>query len=244
LQAACALDKNSTGNPTLALASLRREILRMGQIVEVMIRPVMELYQSGDIEKIKSIKHLDKGVNLSLTAIRRYVASLDRNKMTKKNSRLARELTEYAISLETAGDVVAKRLLVLAEKYNVRRLKFSDNGWAELVRIHERVVANTTLAFNVLVSEDIESARLLIEEKTEMATLERKSRNKHLKRLRSGDEISFESSDVHLETLRALKDFNSQISAVAYPILYRSGQLLETRLVENPELGDEIEKSK
>ncbi len=238
-----ALDKDATDKPALALASLRREVLRMGQIVEIMIKPVMELYQSGDIEKIKSIKHLDKGVNSSLTSIRRYVASLNRHRMCKKDNRCARELTEYAISLETAGDIVAKRLLVLAEKYNTRRLKFSDNGWAELVRIHERVVANTTLAFNVLISEDIESARLLIEEKTEMATLERKSRNKHLKRLRSGDEISFESSDLHLETLRALKDFNSQISAVAYPILYRSGQLLETRLVENPELGDEIEKS-
>ena len=238
-----ALDKNSLDKPVLALASLRREVLRMGQIVETMVRPVMELYQSGNIEKIKAVKHLDKGVNLSLSAIRRYVASLDNSKMKKADNRVARELTEYAINLETAGDIVAKRLLVLAEKYNTRRLKFSDSGLKELVRIHERVMANTVLAFNVLVSKDVESARMLIEEKSEMATLERKSRNKHLKRLKSGDEISFESSDVHLETLRALKDFNSQISAVAYPILYRSGQLLETRLVENPYLGDEIEKA-
>jgi len=88
------------------------------------------------------------------------------------------------------------------------------------------------LAFNVLVSEDIESARLLMAEKTEMAAKERRSRKRHLKRLREGTENSFESSDVHLETLRALKQLNSQIAAIAYPILYRTGQLLETRLVE------------
>ena len=243
LQPTSALDMNSLDKPKQALASLRREILRMGQIVQVMLAPVMEVYKSGDKQKIASLKHLDKSVNSALSGIRRYVISLDKSKMNKKDNRAARELTEYAISLETAGDIISKRLLVLAEKYNDRGLKFSDNGWAELVRIHDRIMANTTLAFNVLISEDIESARLLIEEKHEMANLERKSRNKHIKRLRSGDETTYESSDVHLETLRALKDFNSQISSVAYPILYRSGQLLETRLVENPELGHEIEKS-
>ena len=244
LKATSVLDKSAKDKPALALASLRREVLRMGQIVEIMIKPVMELYQSGDIEQIKAIRLMDKQVNSSLSAIRRYVASLNRSKMSKKDSRTARELTDFAINLEIAGDIVTKRLLVLAEKYNQRHLKFSETGWGELVNMHERVIANTTLAFNVLVSEDIESARMLVEEKTEITALERKSRNKHLKRLRQGEEISFESSDIHLETLRALKDFNSQISAVAYPILYRSGQLLETRLVENPDLGDEIEKSK
>ncbi len=244
LKAMSALDKSAINKPALALASLRRELLRMGQIVETMMRPVMELYQSGDSEQIKEIRLLDKQVNSSLSAIRRYVASLDQDKMTKKDKQSARELTDYAINLEIAGDIVTKRLLVLAEKYNQRHLKFSKAGWSELVKMHERIMANTTLAFNVLVSQDIESARMLVEEKTEITALERKSRNKHLKRLRQGEEISFESSDIHLETLRALKDFNSQISTIAYPILYHSGQLLETRLVENPDLGDEIGKSK
>ena len=31
----------------------------------------------------------------------------------------------------------------------------------------------------------------------------------------------------------ALREFNSHISAVAYPILYRNGQLLETRLIDD-----------
>ncbi len=244
LHSVSVLDKSVLDKPALALASLRREVLRMGQIVETMMRPVMSLYQSGDEKQIKKIRQMDKQVNAALSAIRRYVASLGRTKLSKKENREARELTDFAINLEIAGDIVTNRLLVLVEKYNQRHLKFSEKGWSELVRMHERVMANTSLAFNVLVSQDIESARLLVEEKNEMASFERKSRTKHLKRLREGDEISFESSDIHLETLRALKDFNSQISAVAYPILYRSGQLLETRLVENPQLGDEIEKSK
>ena len=103
--------------------------------------------------------------------------------------------------------------------------------------MHEQVLSNISLAANVLISDDLESARLLLEEKTECAARERSSRKKHLSRLQAGAQISFESSNIHLETLRALKDLNSQIATVAFPILLRGGQLLETRLIENSFLG-------
>ncbi len=80
-------------------------------------------------------------------------------------------------------------------------------------------------------ADDLESARQLMAEKSEVSRLEGKSRKKHLKRLASGEGDSFDSSDIHLDALRALKDLNSQYAAVAYPILYKGGQLLETRLI-------------
>lgn len=232
------LDWLVVDDPKLALASVTREVLRMSQIVEAMTRPVMELYESGDLKRISDVRAMDQGVNTASTDIRRYVASLTRAQMSKAESRRARELTEYSINLETAGDIIAKHLLPLAKEKSRDGLKFSKAGWDELVSIHERVISNMNLAFNALVYEDIEYARLLMAEKNEMSAQERKSRKKHLKRLREGLETSFESSDVHLETLRGLKDLNSQIAAVAYPILYKGGQLLETRLVESIEDAD------
>jgi phosphate:Na+ symporter len=229
---------NMLDDPKQALGSVTREVLRMSQIIEVMTRPIMELYESGDLRKISEVRALNEGVKTASTDIRRYVASLTHEQMSKPENRRARELTEYAINLETAGDIVARRLLLLAKEKSRDKLEFSREGWNELVAIHERVIANMNLAFNALVYEDIEYARLLVAEKTEMAAQERKSRKKHLKRLRDGVESSFESSDVHLETLRGLKALNSQIAAVAYPILYKNGQLLETRLVETIEDDD------
>ncbi len=239
LKPVSALDHRVINNPQMALGSLTREILRMSEIVEMMARPVMELYESGNQEQIQFVQDLDKSVNAALSDIRRYVAAIPRDKMTKAEARHARELTEYAINLEVAGDIISKKLMKLALSKSRKKVKFSSAGWAELQALHERVIANMTLAFNVLLSEDIESARLLMEEKSNMASKEHKSRKKHLKRLREGREESFESSDIHLETLRALKDLNSQIAAVAYPILYKHGQLLETRLVE--EMGSEAD---
>jgi phosphate:Na+ symporter len=88
-----------------------------------------------------------------------------------------------------------------------------------------------SLASNVLVAENIDSARVLLEGKSELSILVSKSRKKHLKRLHNGSNISIESSDIHLETLRELKEFNSLVSTVGYPVLYRNGQLLESRLI-------------
>jgi phosphate:Na+ symporter len=220
------------------MASLKRELLRMGQIIEIMATPVMEIYSSGNKEHIKAVCDKDKTVNAGLDNIRRYVAAMPIDKMKPEDAKRAREMTEYAIALETAGDIIAKRLMPLAIEIAGRGVHFSPAGQEELIGMHERVMANMGLASNVLVSDDIESARLLLEEKTEMTRMERASRKKHLKRLSDGAEVSFDSSDIHLETLRSFKDINSQISVVAYPILIKGGQLLETRLIAEIEASD------
>jgi phosphate:Na+ symporter len=226
-----ALDETALASPRLSLACLRREVLRMSQLLEHMMRSVMERYRDGDLTLIKATRQEDEHVNKALDGIRHYVAAMPSSKMTKVDTRKARELAEYAINLETAGDIVAKRLMHLAADKAKQEIRFSEAGWDELRNMHEKVVSNMTLAFDVLISEDVEAARLLMEEKNEMSKAERRSRKKHLKRIRHNEEVSLESSDLHLETLRALKDLNSQIASIAYPILYRNGQLLETRLV-------------
>ena len=236
-----ALDFTVTDKTPLALASLKRELLRMAAIVERMAAPVMQVYASGDLERISALRALDNQVNDALEGVRNYMAALADTKMNKQDRKAARQMAEYAISLESAGDVVARRLLPLAREKAKKELRFSSDGWAELRGLHERVMANIRLANNVLLTDDVESARLLVMEKSEIARLERKSRKRHLKRLGQGGAVSFETSDLHLETLRALRDLNAYFAEVAYPILYRSGQLLETRLIEtmDDDLGDD-----
>ena len=226
-----ALSQSDRTSPQNALASLKREVLRMSDLVERMFAPSLQNY--SDASAASSVKALEAQVNESLEGVRRYVAGLGGEGFEKEHMKTARDLMEYAIRLETAGDVVAKRLAVLAENTRKAGLKFSPEGWKELSRMHRAIGDNLKLASNVLVSDDLESARLLSLEKTEIKRSERDSRKRHLKRLQAGLNESFETSDIHLETLRAFREFNSHIAAVAYPILYKNGQLLETRLIED-----------
>ena len=81
-----------------------------------------------------------------------------------------------------------------------------------------------------MVSGDADSARQLVEEKDRMRELERISYERHLKRLEKGAERSIETSDIHIETVRTLKQINSLLATMAYGILTGSGELLDTRL--------------
>ncbi|MFW8594084.1 Na/Pi cotransporter family protein [Cribrihabitans neustonicus] len=227
------LEQGNYGSPAQALSSLKRELLRMSDFVGAMFRPVLDLYRTGDHAQIKAVQAMDEEVNACLSGIRKYVAAMPADSFSKEEGKTARSLMEYAIRLETAGDVVARRLSVLAASLHKKHLSFSKEGWSEITRMHESIAANMQLASNVLISDDLESARLLSLEKTELKRMERDSRKRHLRRLQEGAPGSFETSDIHLETLRALREFNSHIAAVAYPVLYRNGQLLETRLIED-----------
>ncbi|WP_324753356.1 Na/Pi cotransporter family protein [Roseovarius sp. Pro17] len=231
------LDIDALGSPQMAIASLKRELLRMMGLVERMYQPIQSLYQDADKARMRAIKLQDNAVNAALLGIRRYVADIPLDKYTKDEANIVRSLMEFAIRLEAAGDLVSGQFLSTAAEKRDERVELSADGWSELVHMFEAVRANFKLASNVLISDDLESARLLVMEKTEMKQKERRSRKRHLQRLSEGRADSFESSDVHLETLRALRDLNGHISAVAYPILYRNGQLLETRLIQNMEDG-------
>jgi phosphate:Na+ symporter len=229
---ASALDRSVVGSPKLALASATRELLRMGELVEIMLRPVMDLFAAGTREEIARLRKVDEGVNRAHTEIKLYLAEVNRGVMTSAEARKSIELTDFAINLEHAGDIVAKNLLVLAEERAERNLRFSREGWSELKELHGRLVENMHLALNVLVSNDLASARQLVLEKERMRALERRSHDGHLMRLRSGTPESVETSDMHLEVARAFKEINSLLVTVAYPLLTESGDLLESRLAK------------
>jgi phosphate:Na+ symporter len=224
------LDRSVLHTPRLALASATRELLRTSEIVEVMLRPVMELFETGSKERIKELRRLDDEVNRAHSDVKLYLVELNRGAMDEDEARRSMELANFSINIEHVGDVIAKNLLKLVEEKRAKRLTFSEEGWRELTEQHAKVMANLQLALNVLISGDHESARDLIAEKERMRDLELRSQDRHLKRLQDGSVKSIETSEIHLETIRALKQVNSLFASVAYPILAESGELRESRL--------------
>ena len=230
LKPASALDPAVVKTPGLALASVTRELLRMSEIVEVMVAPVMDFFSTANPEQVNRIRQLDKDVNKAHKDIKFYIAEVSQGELTPEEAQRAVELTGIAISLERVGDIIAKELLPLTLAKHRHGLEFSTEGWNELTSLHARVSANMQLALNVLVSDDLESARSLVQEKEIMRQLERESHDKHFARLSSGTPESRASSDIHLETIRALKEINSRFATFAYPILEKRGILLKSRL--------------
>jgi len=227
-----ALDTSIIHSPQLALASASRECLRMADVINVMLTPVMHLYEKPDKSAVQSILDLEQQINKMHSDIKLYVADIAEENLSESDKNRKIAMINFAVNLESAGDVIAKNLLPLAESKNRECLTFSAQGWEELVELHKQVITNMHLSFNTFVSNNQIFARRLIEEKDRIRHLEQQSNEHHYQRLQSGSPASIETSNIHLETIRALRQLNSLFAAVAYPILNATGDLLASRLTK------------
>ncbi|EKF20546.1 Na/Pi cotransporter family protein [Nitratireductor pacificus] len=225
-----ALDRTTLDNPSLALASATRELLRMGALLEKMLTPLMHIFQTGDQTAIMHSRRTDTQIRQIQSDLKMFLAELTRREMQAADAERSMEVAGIGVNLEHVSSLVANNLLRLAEQKRDQKLVFSKDGMDDITRMHDRVLANLQLALNIIVSDDPDAARQLVCEKDKLRDLERLSRERHMKRLQSSIPASIETSSIHLETIRDLKQINALLTTVAYPILRERGDLLESRL--------------
>lgn len=223
------LDEAAVGDPGMALASTTRELLRMAEIVARMFEPVMEIYKAGDADKIRQARLMEAAIDQAQSDIKLYLARVSFGG-DSDSARRGQDLAAIAVNLEYVGDAITKTLLRLAEVRREQRLAFSPTGWRELAELHSQVVENMQLARNVLVTRDLAQARRLVVEKTRMREAVAESQRQHMQRLKDGTEASLATSNLHLETLRAMKTINSLMASIGYLVLEEAGEVLDHRL--------------
>ena len=227
---ATALDPNVLDKPALALANATREVVGVCETIEVMLRNIIELYEEPERARMDALAALDDRVDRRHAAIKLYLAKITTQQMTEDEALRTQELLGACVRLEQVGDIIVRNMLVHVRKKLDRGLTFTPEGWRELSGLHASVVANARLAFNVLVSRDRETALRLVREKDRLRDLERDTSQRHFERLREGATRSVETSSIHLDTIRDLKQINSLLASIAYPVLEEHGLLSGTRL--------------
>ncbi|WP_217511922.1 PhoU domain-containing protein [Sulfitobacter sp. 20_GPM-1509m] len=128
------------------------------------------------------------------------------------------------------ADLIATRIIGLADRKATDWLEFSDEGWRELTDFHDMVLKNIQHGISVLVSEDVGLARDLVEQKETLRRTVQDLERRHIERLSQGMAPSIETSAIHLSLLRALKSLNSSFAMTAYSQLSGAGELLQSRL--------------
>lgn len=229
-----ALDKNALQHPAQALANATREVLSVCEMVEVMLQRMIDVFERPDQQRIDDLAALDDRIDKRHMAIKLYLTKLASQPLTDTETTRMQELLEACIKLEQVGDIIVRNMLVHVQKKFDQKLNFTEEGWKEIVEFHEAVLENAHLAFNVLLSRDSTTARQLVQQKDRLRELERKTTRQHFSRLRAGTPRSIETSTIHLDTIRDLKQINSLLAALAYPVLEEKGQLGGTRLRKLP----------
>jgi phosphate:Na+ symporter len=219
------LDESALQTPSLALADAARETLRMGDLVETMLRQVMTALRTNDRALVAQVSRTDNAVDRLDEAIKLYVTKLTRESLDDREGRRAMEIISFAINLEHVGDIIDKNLSELAAKKIKRGLQFSAEGEAEIVAFHKRILDNLKIALGVFMSGDVGDARKLLAEKATLRNAELAAAEGHFGRLREGRPETLETTSLHLDVLRDLKRIHSHICSVAYPVLDGAGLL-------------------
>ena len=223
------LDPTALQSPAVALASARREVLRMADALEAMLRDAATALTGADRRQISSVRRSDDVIDAMNDSIKTYLTAIEPDALTEEDERRLGEILTFGTNIEAAGDIIDRNVMGLAARRLKRGLSLPEPERAEAASLLERLAKTVRLAASVLLTEDTRAAVQLASEKEAFRTLEADATAEHLAQLRSGGES--ERSAMHLELLRELKRVNGHlVAAAAYPVLQEQGVLLPTRL--------------
>ncbi|MEE1612122.1 Na/Pi cotransporter family protein [Microvirga sp. CF3016] len=223
------LDKDALDTPSVALSNAAREVLRMVDTVEAMLRSSQDLFREDDIGRVDQVSRTDDVLDRLFSAIRRYLSSINHEALSEAEAKRLSDILAFAINLEHVGDIIDKNLMELAAKRIKNHLRLPKDSLDDITSMHAKLLEHLQLAASVLMFQDLGSARRLVAEKERFRDLERAVAQKHLEQLRSG-RTAGDTSAIQLDIVRDLKRIEAHIASTGHSLLEQSGELKPSRL--------------
>jgi phosphate:Na+ symporter len=224
------LDPSALTTPSLAISCAAREALHQADVVETMLRGILPVLRENDIDLAERLRRMDDTVDELYTEIKLYLTQISREALSERESRRWTDIVSFTINMEQIGDIIERVLQDIEDKKIRKDRRFSDAGMAEIVHLHERLIANLRLGMSVFLDGHVRDASRLLEEKARFRDLEHEYAASHIARLQDNTAQSIETSSLHLDLISDLKRINSHICSIAYPILESAGALSPTRI--------------
>ncbi|CAM4401165.1 Na/Pi cotransporter [Bordetella tumbae] len=227
------LDESAHDVPAVALGNAAREALRMADMLQTLLLYARAGFKRDNRHRLVQARQLDNAVDKIETAITTYLALLDREDMTRDDTRRLDDILAFASNIGHAADITHHGLL-----NHIARLR--KQGWVlpaeqrqQLDETLARLIANQREAAALFINDDVRQARELAGEKSRFRELEMQESEAHLQKIKSGQIDAAEVGALYLDILRDMKSINSHlVGAAAYPLLARHGELLPSRLRE------------
>lgn len=213
------LDEKDITMPSVALSSATRETLRMADLVQQMLEDTIKVFKTNDLQLLEDVREEDDTIDTLYEQIKIYMARLSQEFMDPKEAQRYVQVLTFSTNLEHAGDVIDKNLMPLALKKIKRQIHFSEEGMKEIEHIHHLVMESVQLAQSIFVSNDIDMAKKLLQDKHDIREAEIAGMAKHIERLGEGVPETIATSSLHVDIIRDYRRINSYMCTVAYPLL-------------------------
>jgi phosphate:Na+ symporter len=213
------LDESVLDKPYLALSNASREALRMADLVDTMLRRLLQAVTGNSLDAIKELCRVGKALDRLQEALKAYLTQLGTDGLSDVDARRHSHVIDFAVNLGHAGDIIERSLADAASRKVKRGLLLTKEDEADLRDFHGLVLEDLKLAAATFMTEDARSAQKLLEAKRHLNNMERVTGRQHLGRLEAQPPGGLEASTLHLAILRDLRRVNSHVSAVAYDVL-------------------------
>ena len=226
------LDPSALSTPALAISCATREAIHLADTVETMLRGVMTVLKTSDVQLAENLRAMDDKVDSQYSAIKYYMTKISRQALSEDEGQRWTDIISFTINMEQVGDIIERVLQDIEDKKIRPGRNFSPAGQTEIEELHARLLANLRLGMSVFLNGTVRDAQKLLEEKVRFRELERAYATSHLDRLSEKTMPSIETSSLHIDLISEFKRINSHICSIAYPILDSAGALAPSRLLK------------
>ena len=162
------LDDLLIKSPPLALSMVRREVSRVGQVVEEMLGAVPETLFVGNVERMGRVREMDDQVDALYGAIARYLARVSRENLSERDSKEAVALATVNSEIENIGDIVETHLHHLTTVCDANNISFGDAFLGGLKLYHGKVFGAFKSTMVAIEHDRRETAEMVIEQQEEI----------------------------------------------------------------------------
>lgn len=211
------LDERMLQTPSIALQSVIKETVRMGEIVRRSIEVAKDVLYTQDQEAIDILKNDESDVDRLCAGITNYTIKLSSLQISEKEHQEAAHLLQVLSDMERVSDY-CENISEFAETLRDKKASFSETAKKQLKEMIEETAKSYFYALDAFKEQSHEKALRVIEKETKVDDLEVKLRSRHIKRL-SNNECNTEAGIVFLDTLVCMERISDHARNIAEEVL-------------------------
>lgn len=201
--------KNIEKNTDKALELSKKEVQRLGEFVLDMLNSSIKALKTRNIDIPESISYKAMKIDLLSKEIVPYLAKVGQKRLSESQSKTEIKLLYIVSDLDEISDIIDRNLMHIARKKIRGYSRFSDEGIADIKKIHAVVYENLNKTINAFGSDDKGLAKEVADSKPKMRLLETELRQKHIARLHANLKESIETSGLHMDIIDQYTRVNS-----------------------------------
>ena len=211
------IDDRMIETPSIALANIIKETLRMGEKSKESLNAAMDGIVDKSKEKIELSFKREKLINELQKSILNYLLKLSKASLNEDSRETVDALFNTVNDIERIGDH-AENIAELAKDIVDLEISFSDVGIGELKDMYNKVVSTYTYALEAMRTSNVELACKVIKIEEQVDMMEKSCRANHMNRLNSSS-CSIESGVIYLDIISNLERVSDHAVNIAQQVI-------------------------